>query len=343
MNKHLRYINNKSGDVTGKSAGKAFDDDLMADSDDAALFDMISEYMKGSIDIEDVKNDPALSATRETVNKMISDYNGNTSNNRENENFIREIISGEEQEKQLLEEIKLIRKEISENKLEDITGGWVKEWQEKKLTPGPADPVSEERRDFITNSINSEANTTVEVMQNGRKKASRRTLFVRYGSLATAAVLGAFLVIRTLFPAYNPDKIFNSFYKPFDAVSPVTRSISNNEADIFSSAIVSYKTGDYYRAAREFSETILKDPSVVSPRFYMGLTQLALKNYDQTIVLLNGVVNDPGEYAKDARWYLGLAYLKTGDKPKAVESFKYLAQSEGFYRERAENVLRRLK
>ena len=112
---------------------------------------------------------------------------------------------------------------------------------------------------------------------------------------------------------------------------------------LFSLAIGSYKTGDYDRAAREFSETILKDPSVVSPRFLMGLTQLALKNYDQTITLLTGVVSDSGEYAKEARWYLGLTYLKTGDKQKAAECFKYLAQSEGFYRERAENILRRLK
>jgi TolA-binding protein len=343
MNKRNRYINNMPGDVSGNREGNGFDDDLMADSHDAALFDIISEYMKGSIDIEDVKNDPSLSVTKETVNKMISDYNGNISKNRENENFIREIFSGEEQEKQLLEEITLIRKEIKENKLEEITTGWVKEWQEKKPGSGSTDRDSEERRDFITSSINSEANIPLEVMDDGRKKVSRRTLFVRYGSLSAAAVLGVFLMIRTLFPAYNPDKIFNSFYKPFDAVSPVTRSMNNNEADIFSSAIMSYKTGDYYRAAREFSETILKDPSVVSPRFYMGLTQLALKNYDQTIVLLKGVVNDSGENVKDARWYLGLAYLKTGNKPKAAESFEYLAQSDGFYRERAENILRRLK
>ena len=60
MNKRIRYINNKSGDVAGNRTGNLFDDDLMAGSGDAALFDVISEYMKGSLDIEDVKNDPAL-------------------------------------------------------------------------------------------------------------------------------------------------------------------------------------------------------------------------------------------------------------------------------------------
>lgn len=341
MNKRIRYINNQSGDVSRNRAGNVFDDDLMADSDDSALFDVISEYMKGSIDIEDVKNDPYLSVTKKVVKEMISDYNGNISKNRDNEKFVREIFSDKEPEKKLLDEISLIRKEIGENNLNEITTEWVKEWQEKKQGKA-ADPKAEERRDFITSSIKSEAEPA-KILHDGRKKSSRRTLFVRYGSLSAAAVLGAFMLIRTLFPAYNPDKIFDSYYKPFDAVSPITRSLNNNEADIFSLAIGSYKTGDYDRAAREFSETILKDQSVISPRFFMGLTQLALKNYDQTITLLKSVVNDSGEYAKEARWYLGLTYLKTGNKPKAAECFEYLAQSKGFYRERSENILRRLK
>jgi TolA-binding protein len=242
----------------------------------------------------------------------------------------------------LFDEITQIKQEIGENNVNEITSEWVKEWQEKKQTKA-ADPELEERRNFITGSIKTEATEPQKIFHDGRKKVSRLNLFVRYGSLSAAAVLGVFLVIRTLFPAYNPDKIFDYYYKPFKAVSPVTRSINNNEADLYSLAIGSYNTGDYERAAREFSETIIKDPSVISPRFFMGLTQLALKNYDQTITLLKGVVDDSGEYAKEARWYLGLTYLKTGNKPEAAECFKYLAQSEGFYRERAENLLRRLK
>ena len=100
----------------------------------------------------------------------------------------------------------------------------------------------------------------------------------------------------------------------------------------YASAIESYKLGDYQRAATGFSEAVLRDSSFISPRFFMGLTYLALENYNQAINLLSGVVNDSGEYGKEARWYLGLAYLKTGNKAKAAECFKLLAQSTGFYR-----------
>ena len=87
MNKQIRNIN-------GKSSGIGFEDDLMADSNDSALFETISEYMKGRMDLEDVKNDHAISNTREAVKEMISDYNNTLPGNKKNTKFIREIFSG---------------------------------------------------------------------------------------------------------------------------------------------------------------------------------------------------------------------------------------------------------
>ncbi len=333
MTRRIKHIKSKPVEAIRIEISNGFEDDLMADSDDSALFETISEFMKGRLDIEDVKNDPSFSRTREDVKEMIVDYNQNISGNKDNEKFIREIFSGVVTDENLDNEISHIKKEIGENKLNEITSEWVKEWQEKKQSIGVRDPNTEERRDFITSSIKSEVHEPVKM----------KPLYIRYTSLLAAALLGAFILIRTLIPSGNPDKIFDSFYKPFDAVSPITRSMNNNETDIYSLAIGSYKTGDYNRAARGFSETILKDPTVVSPRFFMGLTQLALKNYDQTINLLSEVVNDSGEYVKEARWYLGLTYLKSGNKLKAAECFEYLAKSTGFYSERSEAILRRLK
>jgi tetratricopeptide (TPR) repeat protein len=333
MTRRIRHINGKQREVISNRTRDGFENDLIADSDDSALFRTISEYMKGCLDIEDVKNDPALSVTEEAVRGMISGYNKNISGNKDNEKFIREAFSEAASEENLIDEISQIKQEIGDNKLKEITSEWVKEWHEKKQSNGFRDTKTEEIRDFITSSINSEEIKHVKI----------RPLFVRYASLAAAALIGAFILIRTLLPSSNPEKLFNSYYKQFDAISPVTRSINNNETDSYSSAIYSYKTGDYERAAIEFADVIQKDPTVMSPRFFMGLTELALGNYDQTINLLTGVVNDSGEYGKEARWYLGLTYLKTGNKPKATECFENLAKSTGFYSDRSEKILRRLK
>jgi TolA-binding protein len=343
MSTRVRHINGKEGEVIGYRTRNGFENDLPADSYDSALFETIGDYMKGQFDLEDVQNDPALSDTKEIVNEMISGYNKNISENKENEKFIREIFSMEGSETDLTDEIKFIKQEIDNNNLNDITSEWVKEWHEKKLKTGLSDPKMKEIHDFITGAINRPASEPEKNMNEGKKNNLKRSFFVRYAALSAAALIGAFIVIRTLLPSSDPDKLFNSYYKPFNAISPATRSMSSNEPDGYSSAIESYKTGQYSTAAIGFANVLHNSPSVASTQFFLGLSQLALGNYDQAINQLSGIVNDSGEYGKEARWYLGLAYLKTADKQKALECFEYLAKSDGFYRAPSEKILRRLK
>ena len=336
-------MNKRIGNIKSKAAINDFDDHFMTDSDDSALFESIGEYMKGVLDIEEIRNDPALSIARGTVENMISDYNNNIAVNKENEKFIRESFSDKKTTDAVSEEIKNIRKEIADNRLNEITSEWVKEWHEKKQRSGINDAKTEEIRNFISGSISSPVKEPLKIIDEDNNKVSRIWLFARYATLSAAALIGVFLLIRTLLPSSDPDKLFDSYYKPFDAMSPVTRSNNNVETDSYSSAIESYKTGNYQEAAILFAGIMQKDPKAGSAQFLLGLSQLANKNFNQAINLLSGVANDSGEYGKEARWYLGLTYLKTANKQKATECFEYLARSNGFYRERSEEILRRLR
>ena len=336
-------MNKRIGNIKSKAAINDFDDHFMTDSDDSALFESIGEYMKGVLDIEEIRNDPALSIARGTVENMISDYNNNIAVNKENEKFIRESFSDKKTTDAVSEEIKNIRKEIADNRLNEITSEWVKEWHEKKQRSGTNDTKTEEIRNFISSSINSPEKEPLKFTDEGSINVFIRSLFARYAIFSAAAMLGAFLLIRTLLPSSDPGKLFNSYYKPFHAISPVTRSINNIETDSYSSAIKSYKTGNYQEAAILFAGIMQKDPKAGSAQFFLGLSQLANNNFNQAINLLTGVANDSGEYGKEARWYLGLTYLKTANKQKATECFEYLARSNGFYRERSEEILRRLR
>jgi TolA-binding protein len=336
MKEQIRNINNKQ--PTHGSGN-----DPLFEINDLVLFETIGEYMKGWLDIEDVKNDPEFTVTNETVKKMITDYNKNIPRNDANEKFIRGIFSIKEKTGSLYDELDIIKKEISDNKLNELTSEWVKEWHAKKQMAGLNDPKGEERKNFITDAINSASHEPDRIMSAGAKKVSGRRLFARYASLASAALLGVFILIRTLLPSSDSGKLFNAYYKPFDAVSPVTRSINSNAVDNYASAIESYRTGNYQKAAIGFAGLLQHDQFVVSSQFFLGLSQLAINNYDQAINLLSETANNSGEYAKEARWYLGLAYLKTANKQKAAECFKYLSSTGGFYRERSEKILRRLK
>ncbi|HZY26252.1 MAG TPA: hypothetical protein VFE71_10520, partial [Bacteroidales bacterium] len=331
MDKRIRYISGNPEDVFSTRNG--FDDDLISDNDDRTIFESIGDYMKGKFDQEDVLNDNAFQNTQLAVKEMISDYNKNKSGNRENEKFIRDIFSDEFSEDKMADEIKSIKQEINNNKLNEITADWVREWHEKKQKIGNPDPKSEEIRNFITEAISEPRKEPVKT----------RKLFIRYASFAAAAMIGVFILISTLLPSSNPEKLFSTYYKPFEALSSVTRSINNTEADKYSAAIESYKSGDFQKSAAEFAVISEKIPSAVSARFFLGLSQLSLGNYGQSENLFTGVIDEQGEYTKEARWYLGLTYLKTNNKQKAEECFTILASSDGYYRERSEKILRRLK
>ena len=335
-------MNNRIKNIKVNLTSEEFINDQFSNSDDDALFDNIGDYMTGCLDLEDIKNDPALSATKEVVNEMINDYDKKLFGTGDNEKFIKEIFSGNESEDKISDEIRTIKQEITEKNLNLVTSEWVSEWQAKKQT-GNFDPKTQEISNFITGAINSSDAEQAGPGYDGLKKRSERTIFAKYASLSAAALIGVFLLIKTLLPTTDPEKLFHSFYKPFEAISPVTRSMNNSEPDRYSSAITSYKNGNYKGAVAGFESVLENDPLSESARFLLGMSQLALQNYSQTIDLLTGVANGHGEYGKEAEWYLGLSYLKTGNKAKAIDCFEYLVKSNGFYRERAENILYRLK
>ena len=343
MSRRTRYINNKSGASIGNNTGNKFEDDLLINSEDSALFGTISEYMKGRLDLEEVRNDPYLPRMDLVVKEMISDYRGNMAKHTDDERFIRDNFTGMNPRKEILDEIDQIKLEIGHSNINDISAEWVKEWHEKRQKNAGKDPETEEIRDFITSSLEPEKSEPETSLNHKEGKGLTRSLLFRYISLSAAAVIGAFILVRTLLTSSDPEKLYNSYYEPFNVVSPVTRSLTTNEPDSYLPAVERYKLGDYQTAAIGFSDAILKDTSVIAPRFFMGIAQLALKNFDQAINLLSGIAGRSGEYRKEAGWYLGLAYLKTGEKEKAAECFELLAQSPGYYSERAGKILRRLK
>ena len=343
MNRLIRHTNSDSSKALKKVVGNGFEDDMLHNREDSSLFESISEYMQGRIDLEEVRNDPALPGMESVVKEMISDYNKTKAKNKNDEKFITDIFANGISDEKLLDEISHIKLEINNTNINDISAEWVKEWHEKRQKNGVPDQKAEEIKNFITASYKVEERDNENFITDKRKKGLTRSLLVRYASLSAAAVLGVFLLVKTLIPSYNPEKLYDSYYEPLNAVSPVTRSGNIGESASYVSAIERYKLGDYQTAAIGFSNAITEDNSVIAPRFFMGVTQLALGNYDQAINLLSDVTGRSGEYGKEARWYLGLAYLKSGEKDKASGCFKILAQSPGYYSKRSEKILRRMK
>lgn len=318
------------------------DDIKLFRPEDSELFEMISEYMIGHLDLEDVRNDPYLAGSENIAREIIKDYNSRNNIDKADETFIREAVLTNESDKCINKEIRKIKQEIEENKIDGITAEWVKEWHEKRHSNSGREEHTQEISDFITNSLKKDTNEPVTDITGERKRGLSRTLR-SYTSVSAAAIIIIVILVRTLLPSNNPEKLFNKYYDPFKAISLVTRNSNQDLSESYIQAVEKYKLGDYQGAVVGFSEAIERDNLAIEPRFFMGITELALGNFDQAIDLLSVVTGSSAGFRKEAEWYLGLAYLRTGEKEKASACFEFLAQSPGSYRLPAEKIVRRLK
>ncbi len=318
------------------------DDDLFLNNEDSNIMSLVKEYNKGRMDLEEVRNDPDLPGIENIVSDIISDYTRKRMHNQDDEKFIRDSLIEERHDKAIIEEINSIKTEIKNNNINQITSEWVYDWNTKSRKTGMKDSEQREIASFIKNSLKIDTNEQNISASLLRKKGSISPK-IKYISMLAAVLTGIFIFLRILLPSSDPETLFSSYYKPFHIVSPVTRGINTEESETYASAIKMYNNGDFQGASTGFSYLLLKNNSAVEPRFFLGITQLAMEQYKTAISLLSEVASTSGDYGMDATWYLGLTYLKTGEKEKAIASFRLLESNPGFYQERSRKLLRHLK
>jgi len=328
-----------TGDDSGE--GRSFDNELQLSPEDSDLLREINEFFKARSDIEDVKSDPSYKSTVKLIKPLISEFLGQKNPNDDIKNFIKEGLTARKADDRLTEEISQVKQEIKNGKIDGITVEWVKEWHSRKQK-GP-DDKQKEIREFVKSSlepaVNPERISAVHEITNKTRSGVQFTMIAS----AAAAVMAVIFLIRIIIPPGDPEKIFDKYYEPFNPPSLVTRSPAANVNEVLGSAIEKYKSGNYQLAAVDFSNALLTGPDKDISRFYLGISFIELQHYDRASKLLEQVLQNRGEYSKDAAWYLGLISLKTDNKPVAFEYFKFLAQNTGFYQERAEKILRFLK
>lgn len=307
--------------------------DLRLSMEDKVLWDKIGEFIIAERDIEEVKNDPMFAETYENVNSMIRDRKiSDVEADAEDRNFIIQgLVVNEDNNHET--EINEIKEESSRKGIDKVTSEWVKDWNKKTGEENGNTGHRKEIRDFVSQSLESEKSIPER----------NKTIPIRWIIASAAAILGAVFLLRSLLPGNDPDRIFTRYYEPMNIVSSVTRGVNATVTDSYALAVESYKAHNYQEAANGFSLAAKQDYQAGPADFFLGISQIAAGNYRDAAATLEKVVTGQGEYVKDATWYLGLAYIKTGESQKARICFETLSRTPGFYRDRSTEILRRLK
>lgn len=96
-------------------------------------------------------------------------------------------------------------------------------------------------------------------------------------------------------------------------------------ADDLTRAFDAYRRDDFSEAAVRFEAVARRDPDVAEAHFYLGISRLFLSDRAAAIAALRRARTlAPRFFARDAAWYLSVAYAATGDRAGALAELQPL-------------------
>lgn len=131
-----------------------------------------------------------------------------------------------------------------------------------------------------------------------------------------AALLIIGLSIFLLWPkeGAEPD-LFAKYFEPYpNVIMPTVRGNENEDSTTIQKAYRTYDQGDYTEAILLFEAVNPQDEGVL---MYLGSSYLATGQAEKAIPILKKLEAESGLFADEARWYLVLAYLQSGNKEQA--------------------------
>jgi len=161
-----------------------------------------------------------------------------------------------------------------------------------------------------------------------------------------AAAIAGFLIIGSIalfsHRKMSTDEIMDRYYQPYEAASS-TRSEEVVKNSDYRLALEYYNIHDYRNAALYFSKVIKNEPGNMHSELLNGISNFEIQNYPEAEGSLSKVISDNNNYYIDhAQWYLALCYIRTDEKPKAIEQLAIIEKSKPIYRKDARKILRSL-
>ena len=161
---------------------------------------------------------------------------------------------------------------------------------------------------------------------------------------AAAAVIGIAVVAAVFMTTFkdNPDELYQAYFAPYpNMFEPTTRSAESDDSRR-NEAFQAYEQKDYKKAATLFSE-LLKDNREPGLLLLLGNSNMMIGNVEEAKENFIALNTEFDELDIQAKWFLSLCYLKSGETEKASAILKELGDTEISYATKARELLEKVK
>jgi hypothetical protein len=160
--------------------------------------------------------------------------------------------------------------------------------------------------------------------------------------LAAAAVL--LIAVSAIFwfnRSESTEDLFARNFEPYPNVFEPTQR-GDEATDKRASAFAAYDKGSYDEAARLFSELLTekKEPEIL---LLLGNSNLVLNRDEEAKNNFLTLIRDFDGLDEQAKWFLSLCYLKSGEREKAKMIWEELGDPKVTYSEKAQRLLKEVK
>ena len=190
----------------------------------------------------------------------------------------------------------------------------------------------------VLGRVRARTATAVTAAAAARPAAPRFRPARAYLTLAATLILGvgAFYWTR---PGPG-EALFQQYFEPYPSTLSVVRGAATEGGP---DALALYEARDYRGALARLEGRLESQPKDVTLLFYAGLSRLALGQDREAARALEQVLRrEESELKVPAAWYLALADLRRQDLAAARSRLERIAESGGFYQDKARALLSEL-
>ncbi|MEX2410853.1 MAG: hypothetical protein WD607_05675 [Candidatus Paceibacterota bacterium] len=179
-----------------------------------------------------------------------------------------------------------------------------------------SDPNLPEAEKLVDEYFESKA-SVLGTVQNRIDSNSGRSRKIYWLSAAAAVFIGLLTTVSIIMSDPN-DFLYEKYYAPFDEAAFSFRGKENNEIDMkISNGIQMYINQDYDNSFDSFIKLENSYPHDPVINLYVGLNLVALQQYEEAIIQIENYLDSFEVFIPEAKWYLSLCYLKTGELKNA--------------------------